>query len=136
MAKPNLTITTPRGTVFTTTLKTGKTKATLEWNPGFGREYTGNFTQAQKFVDSEVLRFCSTRVPFQTGMLEKSGILGTEVGSGEVRYIAPYAAFQYYKTADSRIYNGNRGAHWFERGKAVERARILQGAQRLAGGGK
>ena len=136
MAKPNLTITTPRGTVFTTTLKNGKTKATLEWKPGFGKEYTGNFTRAQKFVDNEVLRFCSTRVPLQTGMLRNSGILGTEVGSGEVRYIAPYARSQYYNTADKRIYDANRGAHWFERGKAVERARILQGAQRLAGGGK
>lgn len=136
MAKPNLTITTPRGTVFTVTLKNGKAKAVLEWNPGFGREYTGHFTWAQKFVDNEVLRFCSTRVPFQTGMLQKSGILGTEVGSGEVRYIAPYAAPQYYKTARSRPYDANRGAYWFERGKLVERERILQGARRLAGGGK
>jgi hypothetical protein len=69
-------------------------------------------------------------------MLKLSGILGTEVGSGEVRYIAPYSARQYYKTADSRPYDPNRGAHWFERGKAVERERILQGALRLAGGGK
>ena len=136
MANPNLTITTPRGTVFEVTMKSGKAKVVLEWNPGFGGEYTGHFTRAQKFVDSEVLRFCSVRVPFQTGMLQKSGILGTEVGSGEVRYIAPYSAFQYYKTADKRIYDGNRGAHWFERGKAVERDRILQGARRLAGGGK
>lgn len=136
MAKSNLTITTPRSTVYLTMLKNSELKAALEWKPGFGREYTGNFTRAQKFVDNEVLRFCFTRVPFQTGMLQKSGILGTEVGSGEVRYIAPYSSFQYYKTADSRIYDENRGAHWFERGKAVERNRILQGAQRLAGGGK
>lgn len=135
MAKSNLTITTPRGTVFTTTMKSGKTKAVLEWAPGFGREYTGNFTRAQKFVDSEVLRFCSARVPFDTGMLQKSGILGTEVGSGEVRYIAPYSHAQ-YKTSPSRPYDSNRGGMWFERGKAVERERILQGAQRLAGGGK
>lgn len=134
MARPNLTITTPRGTVFTVTLKNGSAKAVLEWKPGFGREYTGNFTRAQLFVDNEVLRFCSARVPFQTGMLQKSGILGTEAGSGEVRYIAPYSARQYYKTADSRPYDANRGAHWFERGKAVERERILQGARRLAGG--
>lgn len=136
MATPNLTITTPRGTVFNVTTKSGKTKAVLEWNPGFGREYTGNFTRSQKFVDSEVLRFCSARVPFQTGMLQKSGILGTEVGSGEVRYIAPYSAFQYYKTAPTRSYDANRGGKWFERGKAVERERILQGAKRLAGGGQ
>ena len=136
MAKPNLTVDTPRGSVFATTTKNGKVKATLKWNQGFGKEYTGNFTRAQKFVDSEVLRFCSTRVPFQTGMLQKSGILGTEVGSGEVQYTASYSARQYYRTSDTRPYDANRGAHWFERGKATERERILQGALRLAGGGK
>lgn len=68
-------------------------------------------------------------------MLQKSGILGTVVGGGEVTYIAPYSAYQYYKTAQTRSYDSNRGGMWFERGKAVERERILQGALRLAGGG-
>lgn len=134
MANRNLIITTPRGTVFTTNFKNGKTKAVLEWAPDFGSRYTGSFTRAQMFVDSEVLRFCSARVPFDTGMLQKSGILGTVVGSGEVRYIAPYAAKQYYHTAPTRSYDANRGAYWFERGKAVERDRILRGAQKIAGG--
>lgn len=135
MANPNLIITTPRGTVYTTTSKGGKTTATLTWAPGFGSRYTGNFTRAQKFIDSEVLRFCSARVPFDTGMLQKSGILGTTVGSGEVQYIVPYAAYQYYETARTRNYDANRGGLWFERGKAAERERILRGAGRLAGGG-
>lgn len=135
MANRNLIISTPRGTVYTTTFKNGKTGAVLEWKPDFGSRYTNNFTQAQKFVDSEVLRFCSARVPFDTGMLQKSGILGTVVGSGEVQYLAPYSAYQYYKTGTSRSYDANRGGLWFERGKAVERERILRGAARLAGGG-
>lgn len=134
MANRNLVITTPRGTVYTTTFKNGKTKAVLEWASDFGSRYTGNFTRAQMFVDNEVLRFCSSRVPFDTGMLQKSGILGTTVGSGEVQYIAPYSAPQYYKTSTSRSYDANRGAKWFERGKAVERERILRGAARIAGG--
>jgi hypothetical protein len=135
MANRNLTITTPRGTVYTTTSKGGKTTAKQEWAPDFGSRYTENFTQAQKFVDSEVLRFCSARVPFDTGMLQKSGTLGTTIGSGEVQYITPYAAYQYYKTGTSRSYDANRGGQWFERGKASERERILRGAARLAGGG-
>lgn len=134
MGNANVRITTPRGAVFCTALKSGKVEARLEWNEGFGAEYTGNFTAAQKFVDNEVLRFCSARVPLQTSMLQKSGVLGTVIGSGEVQYIAPYAAPQYYKTSTTRPYDPQRGAYWFERGKAVERERILLGAQRLAGG--
>lgn len=136
MANRNLVITTPRGTVFTTTSKSGTTKAVLEWNADFGSKMTGNFSRAQKFVDSEVLRFCSARVPVDTHMLRLSGVLGTVVGSGEVQYIAPYSAYQYYKTAPSRVYDGRRGGMWFERGKATERARILAGARQIAGGGR
>jgi hypothetical protein len=67
-------------------------------------------------------------------MLQKSGIFGTTVGSGEVTYITLYSAAQYYNTAESRPYDGNRGAKWFERGKAAERDRILRGAGKIAGG--
>jgi hypothetical protein len=132
----NLTITTPRGKVFTVTLKNGSTKAALEWAPDFGSRYTGNFTRAQQFIDSEVLRHCDPLVPKDTGMLKTSGIIGTVVGSGEVSYIAPYSAYQYYKTAQSRPYDANRGGKWFERMKAVHKDAILRGALKIAGGGR
>ena len=125
----NLKITTPRGAVIQTTAGTAR----LEWAGSFGPDAVHRFTQAQKFIDSEVLRFCSVRVPFQTGMLQTSGILGTVVGSGEVWYTAPYAARQ-NETAHTRPYDANRGGQWFERGKAAERRRILEGARKLAGG--
>ena len=82
-------IETPKGAVFTTTGKNGKIIARLEWNKNFSAERSDQFNQTQRFVDSEVLRLSSPYVPFQTGMLDKSGILGTDVGSGEVNYIAP-----------------------------------------------
>ena len=63
-------------------------------------------------------------------MLEKSGLLGTVVGSGEVKYIAPYARFQYYSTAQSRIYDPRRGGMWFERMKAAHRKDILRAAEK------
>lgn len=120
-------ITTPRGTVF----QTDNGKAKLEWNPNFSRSRNESFDRKQKFVDSEVLRRCSPRVPFQTGMLDKSGKLGTEIGSGEVKYIAPYSAYQYYGTAESRPYDGNRGGKWFERMKTEEKEDILKGAEKV-----
>lgn len=120
-------IQTPRGCVF----QTEHGKARLEWNKGFAAQRNENFTCKQKFVDSEVLRLCSPRVPFQTGMLEKSGKLGTVIGSGEVDYVAPYAAPQYYNTAETRPYDANRGAKWFERMKVADGNTILKGAEKI-----
>ena len=127
-------IETPKGMVFTTAGKDGKTVARLEWNRDFSSNRSGQFNQSQKFVDSEVLRLCSPYVPFQTGMLDKSGTLGTDIGSGEVNYIAPYAAAQYYKTSTSRSYDPQRGAKWFERMKIDHKDEILRGAKARMGG--
>lgn len=124
-------IKTPRGQIIHTTTRGGKVKAELTWNPNFAPSRTAKFSKAQKFVDSEVLRYCSSLIPFQTGMLDKSGKLGTVIGSGLVQYIAPYAAEQYYNTATSRFYDANRGAKWFERMKVAYKKDILAGAQRM-----
>lgn len=120
-------ITAPQGSI----VSNGKNKAELTWNPDFAAKRNAQFSRKQMFVDSEVLRRCSPRVPLRTGMLEKSGKLGTDVGSGEVDYIAPYAAYQYYGTSDTRPYDANRGAHWFERMKAAEKEDILRGADKI-----
>lgn len=129
-----LKIETPRGALVTKTGKNGKVTARLTWNPGFGPQRSRKFQDAQSFIDSEVLRLDSPYVPFQTGMLDRSGMLGTDIGSGEVCYVAPYAAAQYYGTADSRGYDAHRGGHWFERMKVDHRDAILRGAAKMAGG--
>ena len=120
-------ITAPQGSI----VSNGKNKAELTWNPDFAAKRNAQFIRKQMFVDSEVLRRCGPRVPLRTGMLEKSGKLGTDVGSGEVDYIAPYAAYQYYGTSDTRPYDANRGAHWFERMKVAEKEDILRGADKI-----
>ena len=121
-------IETPRGTI----LQTGEYSCELVWNAGFGAERTGMFDRKQMIVDSEVLRYCSPFIPLRTGMLEKSGTLGTVIGSGEVKYITPYARFQYYQTSETRSYDksGRRGAKWFERMKPAHKADILRAAER------
>ena len=78
-----------------------------------------------------IAKCCDIAAPFQTGMLDKSGKLGTVIGSGLVQYIAPYAAEQYYNTATSRSYDANRGSKWFERMKVSYKQDILAGAQKL-----
>lgn len=112
----------PRGSI----IQTGETSCRLEWNSGFGQRRSEEFSRRQKAVDREVLRYCSPLVPHRTGMLEKSGTLGTVIGSGEVKYIAPYARLQYYRTAQSRSYDPRRGAKWFERMKTAHKADILR----------
>lgn len=114
----------------------GSIKAELQWNPGFSAKWNGRATSAQKYVDSEVLRLSSRYVPLRTSMLQKSGILGTEIGSGEVAWIAPYAQKQYYDTADTRDYDPKRGGHWFDRMKADHGAEIIAGANRRMEGEK
>jgi hypothetical protein len=138
---PPPSINTPRGYVFVTA--TGK--AELKWNTdaftgsgiGSGGSWQDRFTNAQQFVDSEILRLCEPYIPLRTGMLVMSGILGTFVGSGEVSWIAPYARRQYYSPRKPGSETGLlRGPYWFERGKAIWGSQVIAGARRIAGGKK
>jgi len=138
-------IETPKGTI----IKTTNGKAELKWNPNFQDKWQGRYSKAQMFVDSEVLRLSDPYIPMQSGMLKKSGILGTTIGSGEVVWNAPYSRYLYYGkvmvgrapkvvTATNLTYRGApmRGAFWFERMKKDKKSQILDGARRIAGGGK
>ncbi len=137
-------IETPRGAVFTTK----GSKAKLEWNPNFVDRWSGRYDAAQMFVDSEVLRLSDPYTPFQTGLLKKSGILGTIPGQGEVVWNAPYARYQYYGKlmvgrAPKELTEVNlqhagapmRGAFWFERMKRDKLSQILNGARKITRGG-
>lgn len=97
-------------------------RVTLAWNHGAGARINEALREKQRVIDSEALRLCAPLVPHRTGALERSGRLGTVIGSGEVRYIAPYARAQYYNTAQTRAYDPRRGGMWFERMKAANRA--------------
>jgi hypothetical protein len=125
-------IETPKGQIIQ-----GKNgKAQLVFNPNFAPKWNAHYSQAQRFVDSEILRLSDPFIPMQTGMLIKSGILGTDIGSGEVKWIAPYAKAQYYRPGKIGSETGPlRGNHWFERMKALYKRQIIAGAKRLAGRG-
>lgn len=127
----NIVIKTPRGQIIQTDSANGKIVAKLEWNQNFGPTMTENYDNAQKFVDSEVLRVSDGYIPKRTGALIASGILGTEMGSGTVQWIVPYAQRQYYENRG----NGKRGKMWFERAMIDHRERILEGAAKIVKGG-
>lgn len=135
MSNPNLVVSTPRGEIVTVTTKSGKVTAKLTWSADFGSKKTNDFSRAQKFLDSEILRTTTPFVPIRSGALRKSGQLGTVIGSGEVIWNAPYARKQYYSTATSRVYDAQCGAKWFERSKIQNKSAWIRGVKKIAGGG-
>ena len=125
-------IETPRGQIFQT--KGGT--AQLVWDANFRAKHQADYSQAQRFLDSEILRGCEIYIPLLTGTLIKTGILGTDIGSGEVQWIAPYAKAQYYSPRKAGSQTGPlRGPHWFSRWKAVSGRQVVAQARRLAGRG-
>ena len=119
-------IKTPRGVVSVS--KSGKAK--LTWSEDFSKRRGEQFDAVQKMVDSEVLRQSDPYVPMRTSMLKKSGILGTVIGEGVVKYIAPYARQNYYTNAgrgqEGTQNGGLRGKYWFERMKADHKDEIRE----------
>lgn len=127
-------IETPRGDVFVGP----NGKAELKFNTNFVPKYTGHYTKAQKFLDNEVLMQSEPYTPLLTSMLIKTGILGTDVGSGVVSWIAPYAQRQYYRgrrPGESKT-GALRGRLWFDRMFAVRGQGIIAGTKKLVGKGK
>lgn len=125
-------IVTPRGWIIVGP----NGKAELTWDTSFKPKWNRRFSAVQKYIDSEVLRRCEPYIPLDTGMLIKSGFLGTVIGSGTVRYIAPYSRPQYYMRNRKKVSQTGplRGSFWFERMKEVHRTAILAEAQRIANG--
>lgn len=110
----------------------------------------------QKFIDSEVIRKCDSKVPMDQGELKRSVVAHSVLGSGIVKYATPYARYLYYGqlmvarngsawaksgevkyvTSTSLKFQGGpeRGAYWFARMKQNGgKDEILKGAKRLAG---
>lgn len=95
-------------------------------NPAAVLRRKKQFHEAQKYVDSEVLRRAEPYVPKKTGRLRQSGYEGTRIGSGTVQYTAPYARPRYYK---GRAKRGLQGKFWFSRMKSDNKQKILSGAK-------
>ena len=95
-----------------------------------------NIEKAQKYLDSQVLKDTDKYVPMRTGILAKSGILGTRIGSGEIEYIAPYARKLYYGVTIrlSKSRHPLACAKWFEASKAVNKRSWLTEVRRIEGG--
>lgn len=131
------TLQTPKGELVKVKTKNGNVKMQIRWNDGFGPKMTKSIRTVQGFIDSECLRYCDPLVPKDTGILKQSGIMNTQIGSGEVRYRTPYARRWYYMPANFQKGEGDgmktigRGNYWFHRMVAERRESILKGAQNV-----
>ena len=107
----------------------GNLNVKLTWSADFSSRWSQIMDRKQQIVDSEVLRYCSPLVPLRTGALRNSGTIGTVIGSGQVKYVTPYARFQYFNTSPSRSYDPQRGGMWFERMKSAHKDDIRRAAE-------
>ena len=87
--------------------------------------------RVQKYIDSQVLKYCDSKVPQDTGALIASGKIHTQEGSGEVKYRTVYARRWYYMPAKFKE-APERGNYWFERMKQQHKQHILDGAKKVA----
>lgn len=101
---------------------------TLKWNPSFSKTRSEQFSNAQKSIDSDVIRLCWPLVPFDKGILNNSSLLNTVMGSGLVVYVTPYAAKMYYNPQLNFQGGPIRGAYWFERMKGKDLPEIKRNA--------
>lgn len=88
---PDMNINTPNGSLK------------LKWNKNFGKLTTERMNKTQMFIDSECISLMAPYTPRRNGFLEESAKLGTVIGSGEIRQIAPGARYQYY----GKVYGPN-----------------------------
>ena len=126
--RAHLVIKTPKVSAFRVTLPNGSVSVKLKWSPGFKAKKETDFQNAQMFVDSECLRYMNPLTPRRSGFMIKSATMGTDIGSGRIEYLAPYARRQYYEH--------KKKSHWFETMKASHKETIQRGANKIAGGGR
>lgn len=79
-----------------------------------------NIQRVQAKLDAQVLKDSNYYCPQQTGILQKSSIMSTVIGSGCVKWTAPYAKSRYYALRAATNRNPNACPKWFEAAKAAK----------------
>ena len=93
-------------------------KSTLK-ESGIKSDIEGKIQQQQKYFDALVLQDSNFFCPIKTGTLQKSAIINSRLGSGELVWKTPYARRQYYDYHKPPYQpNPNACGKWFEAAKA------------------
>lgn len=82
-------------------------------------ETKAKIKRCQAVLDAQVLKDSNYYCPLDTGMLQKSAITSSKLGSGKLIWNTPYAEDQYYnKPNKSHQKNPNATVKWFEVAKS------------------
>lgn len=93
-------------------------KITLK-ESGIKSDIESKIQQQQKYFDALVLQDSNFFCPIKTGTLQKSAIINSRPGSGELVWKTPYARRQYYDYHKPPYQpNPNACGKWFEAAKA------------------
>ncbi len=128
-------IVTSRGTLLTNE----RGNAVIEWRGGAQR-MNQRYSAIQKFIENTVVRHMNPFVPMRTGILAKSVVLGSRMGSGELVYIAPYSRKVYLgEKKDGTKMKFSKSRHpkatekWAEHMKAARMPQIEREVQAYVG---
>lgn len=86
--------------------------------------------RTQLYIDKEIISRSDDYVPMKTCSLKRSGITGTRIGTGIIKYTAPYAKRQYFAGKAS----GQRGRKWVKRMWLSQRKDIIKNANKILNG--
>ena len=93
-------------------------KSTLK-ESGIKSDIESKIQQQQKYFDALVLQDSNFFCPIKTGTLQKSAIINSRLGFGELVWKTPYARRQYYEYSKPPYQpNPNACGKWFEAAKA------------------
>lgn len=89
--------------------------------------------RAQLWLDNEIIADTSKYTPFMTGHLDRQV---RAMGNGKIEYDVPYARKMYYggDLTFNKVHHPLAGAFWFERSKAVNRQKWIDGVNRIVRG--
>ena len=97
----------------------------IEWRDGV-RRMERRYNSIQKFIDNTVVRHMNPYVPMKNGILAKSVIIGSRMGSGELVFVAPYSHKLFY--SENMRFSKSRHrlaqARWVEGMKAARMPQI------------
>ena len=75
---------------------TGTFNVKIHWNSAFAKEMNEKMHTIQSVIDSDVIKFMSPYIPYQSGFLSSEALtIPTVIGSGEVKQLGPYAHYLY-----------------------------------------